>query len=243
MSQRPPTPQTARTAAQFLTDRGIKHPKAVGDALAALDRVEAQQPDPASPDSIVAAFLDGSPGKPQQAALDVLAADLLTNAWRQACAIAAQAVADALLAERDTIHAALATQAAEYIGRLTAVADLGTTTLDCLVREGRHDDAEAFAVADLDAAALQELYNYRDRHLTRRREVYGSDWINVGVWRDPRATTGTTTLLDGLRRGGQLWYPTVAEATAHAAPITEELRAAAQAEHNAAANVGGLTAW
>ncbi|MGV0633134.1 hypothetical protein, partial [Mycolicibacillus trivialis] len=188
-------------------------------------------------------FLDGSPGKPQQAAADVLAADLLTNAWRQAQAIAAQAVTDALIAERDTLHAALATQAAEYIDRLTAVANLGTTTLDRLVREGRHDDAERFAVADLDAAALQELYGYRDRHLTRRKEIYGSDWIDVGVWRDPRTTTGTTGLLDGLRRGGQLWFPTVAEATAHAAPITEELRAAAQAEHNAAASVGGITAW
>ncbi|ORX07868.1 hypothetical protein [Mycolicibacillus trivialis] len=231
MTRRAATASTAHEAVKAFTTRNVTLPKPVLAAVKQLDRLEAAEPVQPHPGGVAHAYLTDA--DPTAAAADLITFDARRNGWAQAAQTAAQDVLDAILTARDGLHDALRDQAVELIDRLTAVAALGDVSLDALIRDGRHQDAKLLAEHHLDEAALNGLYNVRDRYLTAPREQYGTDWATCGRWIDPRPAANAPDVVTAIRRGATPWYPTVGEAQQAAQPITEELQQQARQRRHA----------
>lgn len=215
-------PMRARTDCAELTELGIKLPKPVADALAALDRIG--RPTTPAPGAMVAAVLDGADETElHRLALAELAEPLVRDAYGRAGIVAADDVAAAIRASRNEIHAGLAKLATSAIDTLTAAASIDVG-LEDLIRSGRHTDAEKVVAADLTAATLDRLYRTRERLLWPRGRYPSAA---VTRWRETEyAGHG---FLEGLRAGGTLWFPSFDEACALAEQIQAEQRSAEQA--------------
>jgi hypothetical protein len=219
-----------------VADRGIKFPKAVLDALAVFDRIEADTPRQPSQTAIREAILTGADQDEINALLLAdLGAQRLRGEHAQARIDSAVRVLRAIRAAHDDIYPQLKALADMQIAHLEAVARLDGARLEDLVRAGRHDDAQALATVDVAAAELNTLWSMRDTFIVDRNGTTVG-MVNCSRWRDPRPVerhhrgdeTLAQSLVNGLRNGGELWYPTHAEAIAAAEPIDANARAAAQ---------------
>ncbi|AFJ37129.1 hypothetical protein [Mycobacterium sp. MOTT36Y] len=209
----------ARQALSRLNELDVKPPKAVATAVETLDRLEAFRLTP--PDALPAAIVAGAEqAELERIALADIAAAPIRDALGKAKMGAADAILEAIHGSRDEIHAQLAKQANVAIEKLTAVAALGGIPLDALVRAGRHRDAEAVASAAVTEQSLDSLYRLRDQLLWPRGRF---PVVDVTRWRDP-AFAGSA-YLEGLSRGGKLWFPSWAEATGRATELHEAQRA------------------
>lgn len=220
----------ARQALSRLNELDVKRPKAVAAAVETLDRLESFALTP--PDALPSAIVAGAEqAELERIALAEIAAQPIRDALGKAKMGAADAVLTAINDEKAEIHAQLAKQANFAIDKLTAVAAIGGIPLDALVRAGRHRDAEAVASAAVTEQSLDALYRLRDQLLWPRGRF---PVVDVTRWRDP-AFAGFA-YLEGISRGGQLWFPSWAEATALASELHDAQRADEAAVLAAAAN-------
>jgi|SRR5690625_4178326 len=220
--------RTARETIRELTDRKVKLDAVVLDKVAALDALDALHPEEPRADAVDVAYAAGDPDGAHTAALQQLTYEARRQAWHRAQKAASAAVLESVITHRDTIHEQLRTHADKLIARLEAAAAVEDIGLDRLLRDGREQDAKTVADAPWCESELKRLYALRDMRLRRPRETYGTRLVDTGMWRDPRTVRGTTTLLAGLRAGGELWFPTIEDAAAAASPIQAELDAAHQ---------------
>lgn len=144
----------------------------------------------------------------------IMAHDIAVN-------IVGRRVLDALLADRDRIHAALAVIANEAIDRLHRAAALEQSISE-LTRQRRSDEAHLLACADTDAETLRRLFVIRDEYLTPASEKWSTGWWNCATYSNPwdvknpspREETVWEVFRAEIRAGGQLWFPTIEEARA-----------------------------
>lgn len=246
-------PYRARRIIAELTDRGITLPKPVAAAVAELDRVEAEQIGEPEHHAVRDAILAGaSRAELNVLLLDQLGAQHLRGSYEQAKVVAAGNVLQAVLVARDELHPQLAELAGAAIATLEKVATIpADTSLDALVRSGRHEQARAYADRELVAAELAKLYEIRDHWLTPGGPDGGRvEPVDATQWADPRVVTnrlhGTTVAevyVAGLRAGGTLWFPTAEEAVEAASPIYEAWKAGAERAAAAQRGVGSTVAW
>ncbi|WP_139818531.1 hypothetical protein [Mycobacterium celatum] len=221
-----------------LADRNIDLPDTVTAAAATLARIENSRPAEPPTDAIRRAILDAA----DQDTLDRLVlAELghsrLAAEHRQAILDAAVAVMSAIRAEHDTIFAQLAALAHKQIEHLEAVAQLPTTDVMQLVRDGNHKGAQLVAGTDAAATELEVLYDLRDDFLSGGFDKMTLGHVDCSRWRDPdkpgRGATPAERCLDGLiEQENELWFPTRDQALDAARPIFE--RDKAKADENAA---------
>lgn len=208
-------PQRARTAVSRLSELGVKLAKPITDAFAVLERLEKplQQPPRRA---LRDALIDGADLAELQAiALAELTAPAIENARLAARGHAAEAVMDAIEDSAASIHKQLAERAAGAIAKLKAAADVGDVPLDRLLRDGRTEDAQFVAVAEVTAGELDRLYTLRDRLLWNKTRPVR----DVSRWTDDRYAG--CAFVDGLRRGGELWFPTKDEAVQHGRQLAD----------------------
>lgn len=137
----------------------------------------------------------------------------------------------AIRSNADEIHAGLAKLAKAAIERLQQVAAVGSIALEHLVRAGRHKDAELVASSAATEQNLEALYVFRERLLWPRGRYPSA---GVTRWTDPEyAGCG---FVDGLVRGGKLWFPTFSQAVELAAELQERQR-----DHDRAVLAGTAT--
>jgi len=230
------------TARQRVEDiaRYMTVPGEITDAIKHLDAVEAMQPEPVTTTDLADAYAARDTKRINALAVALATEQQRRAAWTEARARAGKAVMSAVTRNGDAIIAELADHAAPLNEQITAAAKVETHDVAVLLRAGRKEDADLVARLDLLAGDLTTLYSLRD-HITAGAD-YGVGGIGCGVWRDPRPVTqaqaGRTTLpgtpagryVQGIRAGGQLWFPTPAEALAAAQRIYRERESQRQAE-------------
>lgn len=211
-------------------ERGIEFPQVVADALAVLDRIEAETPKTPSQTAIREAILAGTTGdNVDRLILADLGAQRLRTEHEQARIEAALLALRAIRGAHDAIYPQLKAQADRAIAHLEAVARMDGARLEDLVRDGRHDDAQLLVSVEATATELSQLWTMRDSYLFDRNGATVG-MIDCSRWRDPRISshhsrgdeTLVQVLIKGLRRGGELWFPTQGEAIAAAEPIVAE---------------------
>lgn len=246
----------AHDAIGEFADRAITIPNAVTAAVELLDRIVAARPSPPDPQTVRDLILDeAKPAAIDKALLNQVAAQHHRNAWAQAVEVADRRVLAAILDHREHLHAALREQAETIIDRILRCAPI-TEPLAELIRQGRRDDADSVALLDGDAVELSNLYRVRDQYLTpgrdatERRAAYDVGGYRCDVWRDPdrvehvpRQATVSGGYLEGIRAGGQLWFPTVEEAREAAQPLFAAWQAEQQAARAAQSGAGSPVAW
>lgn len=221
---------------RLLADRDVELPEEVFDSFLLVDRIVEATPQQPSITAVRELYLSGvGADKINAALLADLAATKNRTEHAQAHIIAAKRTRQALLDNAEELHTQLAALAAVQISHLEAVADLDGATLDALVRDGRHDDAQALVGVDVAAAELVTLWDIRDTSLwTRDGAQVGQ--FDCSRWRDPRpverlnwgaSETLADRLIRGLRAGGELWYPTQSEAVKAAEQLDVRARQAA----------------
>ena len=173
-NRRDGSPYRARSVLAALNARGIEQPHTVAQAVAVLDRIEADKPAEPHPQALHDAIVAGAtPDELDAIVLRDLGSHRIRTAFEQARLTAAVAVLRAILDARDEIHAHLAEQAATLIGKLEAIAALDDARLDTLIREGRTGDARALADKEIVGQELSELHQLRDLYLTPPASTYG----------------------------------------------------------------------
>lgn len=241
---------TERDLRKLLADRDIKVSDAVLAARGVVDRIDSEMPVD-DPEALKDAILRGdSPEEIRAALLHELGMGQLQGAYRQARLDAVQAVRRAYNADIDALYDQLAERADVCIEHVHAVAELGTTDVATLVRNGDHVGARQLVelegvVAELDV--LRDLYRdlHPDPSPMRVNSIDGSEWVDLEPVRHAEiAPTRAGYLLNGIRLGGQLHYPTVKQAheVAVAADATyqrEQARQREQQRANAARTLGG----
>lgn len=228
----------ARGALKAFAARGIELPDEVTAAVATLDRITASIPAKPATDVIRNLIVgDADQDTINAALLADATSGLLHTEYKQAEIIAAERVLQALRDASDDLHLQLQVLAAEAIATLKTVAGLGETSLADLVRDGRHDDARALADTETVGQELQQLYELRNSALVPGGyRAMTIDGVDCTQWRDPRPVTHhgrgddsvAQAYVRGLRSGGELWFPTKADALAAAQPVHAELTAEAE---------------
>lgn len=243
----------ARNAVNQLAARGIELGDEIGYGLANLDRIIAEAPRQPEQTAIRNAIVVGAPrDEIDRMLLAELSFTRLRSEHSQAVQIASTQVLQAVYAERDRLHAALRPLAQKEIAHLDAVAALDGATLEVLVREGRHDDAQKLAEVQVAGEELHALFDLRDSYLSPGGiESASAGHITAAYFRDPRVADRHSqpnlgfvdNWLLALRKGAELWYPTAEEAYAAAAPIYAEWEREAARVADKQKNVGGLAAF
>ena len=219
-------PFRARKLLADLDHHGVQRDAQVLDAVTRLDRIESAKPAEPDPQALHDAIVGGaSPAELDAIVLADLGSHRIRAAYAQARLTAAVAVLRAVLDDRDHIHEQLAEKAADCIDRLERIAALDSAPLDTLVREGRTDDARLLADAPLIGETLNQLYQIRDLALIPAGADLRPYGLDVSRWRNPdkvahgHGETTTELFLDGIRRGGQLWFPNVEDQDEALAPL------------------------
>lgn len=253
MSLTADAPYRARDLLDALDRLGITPPPAVLDAAETWARVTSSQPviPPATElrDKIIAGI---SPEELAGALLNHGLGSQLADAWRSAATLCARRVLDAAVQARNEIHAELAALAGDLIAQLEAVAAIGSTTLDTLVREGRTKEAKLFADRESVAADLRHLYAVRDNYLmppgVRRLSMNGHDfsrWQTPDLAEQHGQAGGSLadSTVTAIRAGARLWFPSTDEAIA-LAQAAYDAAAAEEAERRKAQHgLGSVAAW
>lgn len=198
-----------------LTDLGLTIPAPIAVALAALIKHQDRQPQPVDHGHVRKLYADGAPDKTITEALAyAVAYNDRRNAWTQARADLGVAVHRAILNHADDIHPQLADLADRHIDHLTRAAHLDEPLVG-LVRDGRTDDAQLLATADVAATHLAKLYDINIGHLTPPGTELTVGHYTATQWQDPETVRGKdkgetlwAAWRAGIRAGGQLWYPT-----------------------------------
>jgi hypothetical protein len=244
MNRHDPVSSARGAIAQF-RQYEIKIPKPVADEVANLDRVAASNPPDLDPRAAARAIADGA--TPEQVA-ELLTAALVHPSHRQAVAEAARIAAGRVLAAikrtADEIHEQFRAQALDLIEKLEATAELDVP-LNALIRAGRDSEARLLADVDLNAEALNRLYQVRSQSVWAG-ERFHVNGANCGEWRDPRKveshlneSTLAGNYLAGIRAGGELWFATPEESRQAGEVVAAELAAeAAEARQNQLATYG-----
>ncbi|ADT97881.1 hypothetical protein [Mycolicibacterium gilvum] len=239
-------PFRARKLLADLDHHGVQLDGQVLDALTHLDRVEAEKPAEPDPQALHDAIVAGASTADLDAlVLTELGSHRIRAAYAQARLTAAVRVLAAVLTDRDQIHAQLADKAADCIDKLERIAALDAP-LDTLIREGRHDDARLLADAHITGETLNQLYQLRDLALIPASADLRPYSLDVSRWRNPdkvahgHGTTATELFVDGLRRGGTLWYPSADEQAEALAPLVAEVERTAQRKHEQDWGVGAI---
>ena len=151
-----------------------------------------------------------------------LGAALRAGQHMRATQIVGGRVLDAILGDRDRVHAELSTTATGIIERLHRAALIDASIIE-LTRARRTDEAHALAVAESDTAELSDLYQVRNNVLTTPGARWSTGWWDCAIWQTPWDTAiGHVSETDGskwglwratIRAGGRLWYPTHEQAT------------------------------
>lgn len=226
-------PDSARKIAADLTRHGVAVPSDAADVLARLDALDAARPAAPEWDDLIDAFVTGAKNTTELSTARIIATDL-TNAHAEARIRVAQRALQAFTANGDALTLDLRKVAEPLIAKVTDAARLDSLEVADLIRSGRTADADAAAHYEMHAADLAALYALRDR-VTR-----GADYMGCGLWKDPRPVTAANELHTtpktpaeayrrGIRAGGELWFPTPAEAQTEGARIATETKQAADA--------------
>ena len=236
-----------------LADRGIGLPEEAAAAAANLDRIRATRPVQPEPNAVRDAILnDAEPAEIDRLLLAELGAARRLAAHNQAEIDAATRTLRQIRDGHNEIYPQLKQRADEAIAHIDAVAGLDGASLDALVRDGRHDDAKLLVNVTAAAAELQVLYELYAGYLADGGyQGMAPEGVNCSRWRDPRPVerhhrgdeSVAEVFVHGVRCGGQLWYPTQAEAIAAAAPIAAEVRKAAAAVAETRSTQGGIAAF
>ncbi|MGV0796046.1 hypothetical protein ABQF26_03705 [Mycolicibacterium elephantis] len=245
-NRREGAPYRLRAALKQFAEHDVALPKAVDQAVALLDRIEATPPADPDPRALHDAIIDGaSPDQLDQIALRQLAHGRVRDAWAQARLTAAADALDAILNHRNDIHEQLAEVADDCISKLERIAALGDARLDELIRTGRTDDARALADKAVVATTLDALYQLRDTVLVQPGLDPRPGGVDCTRWRNPGKARNlhgdlADRYLAGITRGAGLHYPTPEQAAELAAPIAAELAEAAERRRQAQHGVGAI---
>jgi hypothetical protein len=231
--------------------RGVKLPDSVTAAVehwrAVKNRAPADQPATAIRDAVMAGADDD---EIERLLLRDLGSTRLRSAFAQAAIDAANRALAAIIDARADLHAQLSTLADKAITDLAAVAALGDTSLDALVRSGKTAEAKLFADRALTGSELHALFGLRDSFLYPgglKAARVGN--IDCTQWRDEAAVEGAkgATVVDrfisGLRAGGVLWFPSAEQAVAAARPIFDKRAADAQRKRQAERGITSVAAF
>lgn len=240
-------PFRARNLLADLDGHGVQLDAPVLNAVENLDRIEAGKPAETDPQALRDAIVDGAtPAQLDALVLAELGSHRVRTAYEQARLVAAVRILNAILDDRDSIHEQLAEHAHECIEKLERINALDGAPLDTLIREGRTEDARLVADASITGETLNALYQIRDLALTPADAELRPYGFDVSRWRSPAAvqhghgTTVAEVLLDGLSRGGRLWFPNVEEQHEALAPLVAEHERSAQAKQDREHGLGYL---
>lgn len=246
-SHREGAPYRARKLVADLDHHSVQLDDATHDAIANLDRIETDKPAEPDAQALHDAIVDGAtPEQLDAIVLTDLGSHRIRAAYAQARLTAAVAVLHTVLDDRDSLHAQLAEKAAECITKLEQIAALDGAPLDSLIREGRTDDARLLADAPLIGEELNQLYQLRDLALVPAGADLRPYGLDVSRWRNPdkvahaHGDTPTALMLDGIRRGGQLWYPSSDEQAEALAPLVTAHERKAQRKREREHGIGHI---
>ena len=212
----------AQNAARSLDEFGIKLNTDADRCLQRLNDLKANPPTPLPHNAVAGLVADAA--KP--AVIDAAVAAHIGHNHRiiqhdVAINIVGQRVLDAILGDRDRLHAELALIANEVIDRLHRAAAVDESITE-LAKQRRNDEATVLASIDADAEQLRRLFVVRDEYLTPASEKWSTGWWSCATYSNPwdvknpspREETVWEVWRAEIRAGGQLWFPTIAEARA-----------------------------
>lgn len=229
--RREAAPAKFRDAIRELEAHDVPTSKAVTAAAAELDRVEGIKPAPVTPADLAAMFSDpkATPDQIILTAAEVSTLGSRSEAWRQSWISTASAGLAAISDETAQIVEALRPAAEAHLEVLRWYAALDVTDVSLLLRDRRTEDAQKAAAAPVAFGKWEVL-------MSVRATVSRFDWSRCGRWSNPEhvATelegsrlTGLDLMLAGVRAGGQIWWPTLEQATEVTARIIAAEDAAA----------------
>jgi hypothetical protein len=210
----------SRDALHLYAARNIELPAAITDAAAELERIKAARPVQPEPKHLHDLILDGADTDTLAAAV---VADLghqkLHGAYQQAEITAALRVLRTFRDNYSALFAELKTRAREAIVRIQVVADLGDIALTELVRDGRHQDAQAVVELDTTVAELETLHQMHYYLINGGYLALTTPGPDCTHWRDPKTAahhargsdTTAQALVRGVRAGAGLWFPDASE--------------------------------
>jgi hypothetical protein len=224
----------ARDSIKQFAQYDVKLPQPIADTFDNLERVTALAPAAIDPVELPTAIADGAtPAQIVTLLADEAARPRYQQAVVQAVDIAGRRVLSEIRRAADDLHEQLRKQADELIGKIEATAALGDVPISALLRAGRTKDAGLVADLDLNIETLQRLWQIRSLNVWHGA-IFTVNATDCSSFRDPRVQCIRDGLLNGIRAGAQLWYPTPSEAIEAA----ERINAAMARKHQAA-----VSAW
>jgi len=229
-------PTTLRNALARLDHYDVTLPAAVLDALAELKRVEGLRPPATEEHDLVDAYRDPAlkPAQLAAVAARILADAVMRRAWDQARNGAAQAGVRCLAEHAADILEALRPTAERAIACLTWFAEHDSPDVSGLLNAGRTEDAQRAAAVP---AAFTEWAGLTTLRASLTRPLGFDAWARGGVWTHPelvdaatvgRTISGLDLIVAGVKAGGLLRWPTMAQAVAVAEHTTEAERVKAE---------------
>jgi len=231
-------PTTLRSAIARLDHYDVTLPPAVADALAELERVEGLRPPATEEHDLVDAYRDPAlkPAQLAAVAARILADATMRRAWDQARNGAAQAGVRCLAERAADILEALRPTAERHIETLVWFAEHDAPDVATLVTAGKMDDAQKAAAVPSAHAEWGSLTALR-ANITKPLSFEG--WSRGGTWAHPervraatalRSLSGLDLIVTGVKAGGGLCWPTMAEAAKVAERDNDAERAAMRSD-------------
>lgn len=223
---------------------GLKLPEQVTAAAALVDALESRLralPDQNAARAETVGVLLGKPDADiAKLAASEVSRDVLAGALAEAAERARAGLATVVLQNADAIVLEARTEVFEpAAAKLAQVAAIPAgLTLTDLVAAKRHADAEALSLAQISGEQVTACLTLRDR--LARGEAAG---LSTRVWRNgpqidwsgAESLTGTDRIVEGLRRGGELWlglFSEIFDTDRQATAAAKAQKAADAAEHH-----------
>jgi len=216
----PIAPTTLRSAIARLDHYDVALPPAVLDALAELDRVEGLRPPATEEHDLVDAYRDPTLKAAQLAAVAarILADATMRSAWDQARNGAAQAGVRCLAEHAADILEDLRPTAERHIETMVWYAEHDAPDVATLVNTGKMEEATRAAAVPSAHSEWAALTTLR-ANITKPLSFEG--WGRGGTWEHPervraatapRSLSGLDLIVVGVKAGGVMHWPTMAEA-------------------------------